>query len=110
MVLPHGRELSLDAPKGNVAEASSHCCPVVGTCVMDNAFNHRDLRVEEDVSDLEFDLQFWRRATLPNNVLACSPTDAEDPSKLGLGVAACVYALVAILNEGFLRRGSLHSV
>ena len=32
----------------------ARCCPVVGTCVMGYAFNHRDLRVEEDVSDLEF--------------------------------------------------------
>jgi hypothetical protein len=27
--------------------------------------------VGEDVSDLEFDLLFWRRVTLPNNVLSC---------------------------------------
>ena len=35
---------------------------------MDYAFNHRDLRGEEDVSGLEFDLLFWRRVHLQNNV------------------------------------------
>jgi hypothetical protein len=78
--------------------------------MMDYAFNHRDLRGQEDVSDLEFDLLSWRRITLHNKVLSCSPHDAEDRSKLDLGVAACVSGLVAILNEGFPRRGSLHSV
>jgi hypothetical protein len=38
---------------------------------MDNAFNHRDLRVEEAVSDLHLVSYFGRRATSPNNILAC---------------------------------------
>jgi hypothetical protein len=46
--------------------------------MMDYALNHRDLRVEEDVSDLEFDLLFWRRVTTPNKVITCSPPDAQD--------------------------------
>jgi hypothetical protein len=45
---------------------------------MDYAFNHRDLRVKEDVSDLEFDLLFWRRSAVHNNVIPCSDTGAED--------------------------------
>ena len=39
---------------------------------MDYAFNHRDLRVKEDVSDLEFDLLFWRSTefiTMLKNVI-----------------------------------------
>jgi hypothetical protein len=76
---------------------------------MDNAFNHRDLRVEEDVSDLQLVSYF---GGVPHHLTIFSPVVSicGRSIKTRFGIAACVYALVAILNEGFLRRGSLHSI
>ncbi len=53
--------------------------------MMDYAFSHRDLRGEEDVSDLELDLLFWRRVTSNNYLIVCSRHNVEDRSKLDLG-------------------------
>jgi hypothetical protein len=76
---------------------------------MDYAFNHRDLRVEEDVSDLEFVFYF---GGVPHHLTRFSPvlsmmwkTDESSVWDRGVRLRAG-----GVLNEGFLGRGSLHSI
>jgi hypothetical protein len=77
--------------------------------MIDYAFNHRDLRVEEDVSDLEFISHF---GGVPHYITMFPPVlsvmlQTDQNSVLGRGVR---LRAGGDLNEGFLRRGSLHSI
>ena len=76
---------------------------------MSYAFNHRDLRVEEDVSDLEFVSYF---GGVPHHITRFSHV----LSMMWKTVKSSVWILGVrlraggVLNEGFLGRGSLHSI
>ena len=65
-VVSSGQE-ALDAIK---SVHPGHCRPVMRSSVMDCAFNDRDLRVKEDVSDLKLDPLFWRRVLWKNYFFA----------------------------------------